>query len=171
MVSACCISRSLRAAYCDPAQALYSAHSSAPACAQGRHRQEALLGRLLRELEDEDSAAIADAVGRAEIGRASPAGAADPAAECLALSWRDGLIGGASLPRIPISRRCYSYPRHGNNDERQPEQRCRQAPSQWGLISRLRAEPTPPATAVVTRKLHCCASPFDKHEHRLYSGC
>ena len=64
---------------------------------QGRHRQEALLGRLLRELEDEDSAAIADAVGGAEIGRGSPAGIADPAAERLALSWRDGLVAGASL--------------------------------------------------------------------------
>ena len=63
--------------------------------AQGRYRQEALLGRLLRELEDEDSAAIADAVGRAESGRASPAGIADPAAERLALSWRDGLVAGA----------------------------------------------------------------------------
>jgi len=75
--------------------------------AQGRYRQEALLGRLLRELEDEDSAAIADAVGRAESGRGSPAGIADPAAERLALSWRDGLIAGTSCclwVRIRVAR-------------------------------------------------------------------
>ena len=63
---------------------------------QGQQRQEALIGKLLRGLEDEDAAAISDALGRAKTGRASAVGSTAPA-EQLALSWRDGLIAGAGF--------------------------------------------------------------------------
>ena len=75
--------------------------------AQGRHRQEALVGKLLRELEDEDAAAVSAAVGRAETGQASAAGVADPAAERLALSWRDGLLAGMRVPRSACACICF----------------------------------------------------------------
>jgi ribosomal 50S subunit-associated protein YjgA (DUF615 family) len=70
-------------------------HQRIPARSQGRQRQEGLIGKLLRGLDDEEAAAIGAALGRAETGRASAAGSTDLAAERLALSWRDGLIAGA----------------------------------------------------------------------------
>ena len=76
---------------------------------QGRQRQEALIGKLLRGLEDEDAAAIGDALGRAETGRASAAGSTDSAAERLALSWRDGLIVGADFGRRSGCRQLCSH--------------------------------------------------------------
>lgn len=71
---------------------------------QGRKRQEALIGKLLRLLEEPIQLEIASSLDRSERGQASVGGGGDPEAEALALSWRAGLVAGALLPGSPGSR-------------------------------------------------------------------
>ena len=61
---------------------------------QGRKRQEALIGKLLRGLEEEVQLEIGSSLERSERGQASVGGGGDPEAEALALSWRAGLVAG-----------------------------------------------------------------------------
>lgn len=62
---------------------------------QGRKRQEALIGKLLRGLEDDVQLEIGSSLERSERGQASVGGGGDPEAEALALTWRAGLVAGA----------------------------------------------------------------------------